>query len=332
MSWVECPTLNYALEASPRERAAAIPESLATPARALLGAVRAGIPKRYRILADVARVRTWNRFHGEMCGFAERLGVDWRDLALANLSYDLLIASLGCSTMALATPAGPVLARNMDWVPESLLARASALCRWHRADSAAFAAAGWPGAIGVVSGLSTRGFGLVLNAVTCRERVNVRGYPMLLFLRRVIEDARNFREALAWLRDTPLASPGLITLVGTTNDERAVIERTPRRAMVRLPDGLAPLVTTNDYQAFKEAAREAVAGPMGGTSSCSRLEALRCATRNETGTREIHDDELLFWLSDPQVMQTITAQHVILRPAAGTLRLFVPGRLLKSAG
>lgn len=326
MNYAECPTLEFALEASPRQRAAAIPDRFVPPARALLAELIAEIPKRYRILADAARLRTGNRFHAEARAGAARLGVNWRDIMLANISYDLLLATFGCSTVALATPSGPVLARNMDWWPEDLLAQTSVLTRFTHGGKLAFASAGWPTAIGVVSGLSARGFGLVLNAVSGPERSNPFGYPMLLFLRRVIEEANGYAEALARLRDTPLTSPGLITLVGSRNEERVVIERSPRRAVLRHPEGLAPLVTTNSYRAFD---RVTSGLTMLSESACRRFDALQAAAAGATGGREVVDEELLDWLSDQEVAQEITAQHVIIRPAAATLRLFVPRRLLQ---
>jgi hypothetical protein len=329
MSWTECSSVEIALEASPPQRAAAIPDSFVPPAQALLDELTVRIPGRFRWLADAARLRTGNRFHAEARACAARLGVSWRDIMLANISYDLLLSKLGCSTVALATPSGPVLARNMDWCPENLLARSSLLTRWTRAGKLAFASAGWPAAIGVVSGLSVRGFGLVLNAVSGPERSNPFGYPMLLFLRRVIEEADGYEEALTRLHDTPLTSPGLITLVGTRNEERVVIERSPRRAVLRHPEGLAPLVTTNDYRAF---GRVTSGLEMLTETACRRFDVLQRAAADATGGREVADEELLYWLCDEEVAQDITAQHVIIRPALSTLRLFVPRRLLRNRG
>ncbi|MGE0711420.1 MAG: hypothetical protein AB7N76_37240 [Planctomycetota bacterium] len=40
------------------------------------------------------------------------------------------------------------------------------------------------------------------------------------------------------------------------------------------------------------------------------------------------DEQLLALLTDPEVIQTITAQHVLLRPRQGLLRVFVPARLV----
>src|SRR5205823_1995423 len=154
----------------------------------LLVAVMREIPPAARALAYAVRLRTLGRLQAEARALAARIGADWCDVVLANVSYDLLLASLGCSTVVLPTPAGPVLARNMDWWPEDVLARSSYLIHCTRHGQPAFSQAGWPGSIGVVTGLSARGFVVALNAVLCPERTCKTGYPVLLHLRRVLED------------------------------------------------------------------------------------------------------------------------------------------------
>jgi predicted choloylglycine hydrolase len=247
---------------------------------------------------------------------------------LANLSYDLILGRLGCSTIALATPSGPVVARNMDWWPEDLLAQASFLVRSSHQGKFCFANAAWPGAIGVVTGLSARGFAIVLNAVTCPEGLRKTGYPMLLHLRRVLEDAKDFDDALRMLTEQTLAAPGLLTLVGSKNEQRVVIERTPTRQAQRWPRGSEPLVTTNHYRLLFQPEHQDPAQMYDNT--CSRYEAA-CSFLAKLGPdREVEDAALLYLLSDPAVIQGITAQHIILRPARGEVRLFVPSRLLSA--
>ena len=140
---------------------------------------------------------------------------------LANISYDLVLAYFGCSTVALPTPSGPVVARNMDWWPEDILAQCSYLIRCFRGSTFHFANAGWPGAIGVVTGLSARGFAVVLNAVLSPEGICKTGYPVLLHLRRVLEDAPSFEADSLALDDfagaRPLFAEDLIAF-GTFSD------------------------------------------------------------------------------------------------------------------
>jgi hypothetical protein len=320
LPWSERPTIDLDLARPVESRYEAVPPEVFAGARRLLDAVIREAPPAARLLAEWARLRTGGRFHAEAVSLARRVNADWRDLVVAHLAYDLVVGRPGCSTVALSGPRGPVVARNMDWWPQDLLARASYLVRCRRSGRPEYATAGWPGAIGTVTGLSARGFAVVLNAVSCAEGLARTGYPVLLHVRRVLEDARDFDDALRLLADETLAAPALFTLAGRHNKQRVVIERTPTRHALRWPDGDAPLVTTNSYRLLEDASPA--------SDSCPRYDALgRFFARHRPGDAA-EDAALLYILSDPAVMQEITAQHVILRPATGDVRLFVPQRLL----
>ena len=53
--------------------------------------------------------------------------------------------------------------------------------------------------------------------------------------------------------------------------------------------------------------------------------------RIEDPGRSVEDARLLYILSEPDIIQNITAQHVVMRPRSGQIRLFVPRRLLPAA-
>jgi hypothetical protein len=320
--WVERPTITLDLARVRRGDPPDLPPEAVARARDLFAEVMASVPRRARLLAYWVALRTRKRFGREFKAAARVIGADPRDVALANLSYDLVVGALGCSTLVLPTPDGPVIARNMDWWPEEPLARASYLIRCVEGPDWKFTSAGFPGATGVVSGLSARGFAVILNAVTSPDPVCKTGYPVLLHLRRVIEDATDFADAVDMLSKQRLTTPALFTLAGTTNDQRVVIERAPRRYAHRWGTPNEPLLTTNDYRLLDQ--------PAGGDTwdlertSCSRYARLwDLATRQPAG-EVATDEELLYWLTDEQVRQEITAQHVLIRPARGEMKLFVP--------
>ena len=326
--WLERPTLDIDLALPVEQRYAAIPPQAIGACKALLSAILAQIPMTARPLADAVRVRTGNRFHPSACALAELHGLSWRDVMLANVSYDLFLASLGCSTVALPTPAGPVVARNMDWMPEGLLARASYLLRYVRNGTLAYAHAAWPASIGVVSGLSAHGFAVIVNAVRSPEGVNLSGYPVLLFLRRVLEDAADFRAALKLLTAQTLAMSALITLVGSENDERVVIERSPAKHALRWGQPGQALMTTNHYRALYPLHPLDAGIPY--PEGCPRFNRLCRLLEHydETAAAAAGDEQLLRILSDPEVIQEITAQHIIIRPRQRELKLFAPSRLV----
>jgi hypothetical protein len=333
--WIARPTLDIDLNRSVTD--VAIPGEALAASRRLLASVKEQIPPSARVLAQLARLRTGNRFHREIVAMARLAEVDWRDLMLANLSYDLVLAWLGCSTIALPTADGPVLARNMDWWPEDLLARASYLLRYRHNGNLSFASAGWPGAVGIVTGMSARGFAVALNAVSCPEKWRRTGYPVLLHLRRVVEDAPSFDHALKMLAEQRLTSPALFTLVGRENNERVVIERSPTCHALRRVRDNEPLFATNDYRVlFQGGAGAALPREGPGAeffeTTCRRYDTLCRFFADWSPGKKIGDEQLLYVLSDPGVVQSITAQHIVMRPRPGEARLFVPRRLVQDSG
>jgi hypothetical protein len=284
------------------------PAELVERSRALLAGVLSLMPAgpAARVAAETVLAR-YPQHAREVERCAREVGVAPVELALANLCYDLSMGLLGCSTLVLAGPDGPVVARNMDWVPEGLLARASCVTELPHGLSAAFV-----GAVGVVTGLSRRGFAVVLNAVP--GPLHPAGYPVLLFLRHLLDEARSFEQAVRLASHTPLASSALLTLAGTDNRQRVCVERSPTEHRQRWAEGDRPLVVTNHYRRL--------AAP----DACPRYDHLeRHAPRLPAAPGE---DDLLALLTHPDVRQSITAQHVLARPSAGSLRLFVPTALL----
>jgi len=326
--WVESPALDIDLDRPAAHRYADMPQDAIDMGRQLLDAIMAEIPDTARLLADAVRLRTGNRFHADTQALADLVARDWRSVILANISYDLAMLTVGCSTIALPTSDGPVLARNMDWFPEVILARTSYLLRFQQRGELEFVIAGWPGSIGVVTGLSARGFAVALNAAFhASDGTDKLGYPVLLFLRRILEEARDFDHAVRMLTRQRLASPGLFTLVGSRNDQRVVIERTPRRHALRRPVDGGPLFATNHYRQIDDRLEPCQNSLP--ESSCPRYEALERRFAAHAPDGALDDDALLRTLTDPEVIQEITAQHIVMRPRDKTAGMWVPDRLIQ---
>jgi isopenicillin-N N-acyltransferase-like protein len=253
-------------------------------------------------------VAGWRAFHeypvhaARAIRAAEHVGVDPVELFAATLCYDQFMGTgaMGCSTLALAGPSGPVLARNMDWFPAEKVAKASCLVADEFGTNAGFV-----GMVGSVTGLSRRGFAACLNAALGPS--DSAGYPMLLFLRHVLDTATDFAHAVELVRSERLMSCGIVTLVGATNAERAIVERTPTDARVRAAQGDRPLIATNHFRAL--------AAP----TECARFDHM---------ARHAGAVPALDLLTNPNVLQSITAQHAVLCPAAGFAEMYVPSHLL----
>src|SRR6516225_3176990 len=103
LPWVERPTLEIDLAKPIEERYDTVPQEALAAGRRLLDVVLKDMPPVARVLADGVRLRTANRFQQEAASLARQVGVSWREVLLANLSYDLVLAYIGCSTVALPT-------------------------------------------------------------------------------------------------------------------------------------------------------------------------------------------------------------------------------------
>ena len=329
--WVDAPAVRLDGDLPPAERFRQLPADALARCRDLIGDLRRHLPTGAGGLALAVNARTKGRWRGEAEALAPLLETTWAEVLVANCTYDLALSGFACSTAAVATPGGPVLARNMDWSPAGPLARASLLVETGHSDGRTVWNAGWPGGIGAVTGQSSRGFALALNAVTVPHAPDLLGGPVLLFLRRVLETATGFEDAVVRIRRERLVCGGIVTVVGTENAQRVVIERTPRRSGVIWGEGDDPLVATNHLRVLG-IAEDADTPDVGVTgNSRGRLDALT-ACLSPTAGAAAPDAGLLYALTEPDVMQAWTAQHVVCRPSAGTVRMAVPAALLRPGG
>ena len=332
--WVDAPRVWLDGDLPPAERFRQLPADSLARCRELIGDLRRHLPTGAGGLALAVNARTKGRWRKEAEALADLLDTTWAEVLVANCTYDLALSGFACSTAALATPDGPVLARNMDWSPAGPLARASLLVetRSEEEDLTVWNA-GWPGGIGAVTGQSSRGFALALNAVGVSGAPDLLGCPALLFLRRVLTVARDFADAVVRIRRERLVCGAIVTVVGRTNGERVVIERTPRRSGVIWGEEDDPLVATNHFRILDSG--EAGGGPVGEGvgvlgGSHGRLAALaKKAPRGAAACGAKGDGGCLYALTEPDVMQGCTAQHIVCRPHAGEVTLAVPRALLR---
>ncbi|MFH5803555.1 C45 family autoproteolytic acyltransferase/hydolase [Alienimonas sp. DA493] len=331
LPWADAPAVRLNGDLPPAERFRQLPADSLDRCRELLADLRTHLPTGAGGLALAVNARTKGRWRAEAEALAHLLGSTWAEVLVANCTYDLALSGFACSTAALATPSGPVLARNMDWIPAGPLARASLLVETRYAEGPGGSPltvwnAGWPGGIGVVTGQSSRGFALALNAVGVAGAPDLLGCPVLLFLRRVLTVAKDFSDAVVRIRRERLVCGAIVTVVGRDNSERVVVERTPRRSGVIWGEGDDPLVATNHLRVLDAGGGSEAADPDGDVigHSHERLAALYDAVPRG----EVSDGGCFYALTEPDVVQNCTAQHIICRPTEGTVRLAVPRALL----
>jgi predicted choloylglycine hydrolase len=281
-------------------------------ARELLAVYQRDLGLAAPMVADISRPLVRPEYWAEMQGIAARAGIAIEEVVCGNLYYDALKAVLvGCTAFAVDTPAGPLHARNLDWWSENdSLRRHTTQTKFLGAQLGEFTTVGWPGFIGMLSGIAPGRFAITLNAVISEEPLQMAS-PVVFAIRQVFEEAADFKSALQTLRTIPLASDSLLLLTGLREGEMAVIERTPTRAEVRFAEN-GRIFVTNDYKTMQTRLRsiesELQATACGRYNRISELVA-SCVPTNAT--------ECLSYLNDPAVRMSITVQQMVFHAATG---------------
>lgn len=111
-------------------------------------------------------------------------------------------------------------------------------------DAIPFASIGWPGLVGVVSGINAEGLAVMVHPVRTRDiKVTRKAQPIPLLARDVLENAHDLDDAIKILQHaSPLGSAAFLLVDGNAR-QWAVVERSPTRfAVARDPN---PAVVTD---------------------------------------------------------------------------------------
>ena len=183
----------------------------------------------------------------EVVALAKAAHVDERETMLAQCFLDIAQLS-GCSTITLsadASPDGvPRFGRNLDFWSLDIADKYTTLFVV-RGDGGryGYASVGWPGMIGVLSGMNEHGLCLANMEVPRPDRLPT-GMPYTLLYRTVLERCRTVDEAVNLLGSTPRQTANNLMLMDAAGD-RAVAEITPESVHVRRATGPAALISTN---------------------------------------------------------------------------------------
>jgi hypothetical protein len=113
----------------------------------------------------------------------------------------------------------------------------------------AWAAVGWPGQLGVVTGINAEGIAVMVDPVrTSDVRVTRTARPVALLARTVLEQARTLDDAIKLVESSATLGSAVIALIDGASGKWVQIERTPSKAIVeRNPKSpaLGDVLTTN---------------------------------------------------------------------------------------
>lgn len=244
---------------TPKEIGAAVGTLALTPGKRVLGYPRG-------LLRAFDAEGSWNVFRAGGRGLYKQFPKDYSDeleaiVASADADRDLVIAGntffdlkkiIACSAVVVepgrSATKGTLLARNLDYPSLGYIHEYSLVTIYRPKDKLAFASIGFPGLVGVLSGMNEAGLALgVLEIVQVKDgepHFNPRGMPYMLTLRRVLEEAKTIHEAKKVLEKLPRTST--ICVAVADRKEVGVLEITPKRVVLR-PAAKGLCVCTNHF-------------------------------------------------------------------------------------
>lgn len=247
-------------------------------------------------------------YREEIAAMARASGMDPREAMLGQCFLDLSPMT-ACSTVALPAEAAPDhiarFGRNLDFPSFDVADKYSTLFIVHPTGRYAFASIGWPGLIGVLTGMNEYGLSIANMEVTRTGRLP-HAMPYTLLYRTILERCRTTREAIDLLQHTPRQTPNNLMIVDATGD-RAVAEISPDGVTIREPDAGA-LVSTN----HRRGADNATPG------RCARYDCLRTESSREFGRIGVAEVEAM--LADVSE-QDETLQSMVFEPQNRVLYL-----------
>jgi len=97
----------------------------------------------------------------------------------------------------------------------------------------AWAGVGWPGALGVVTGINANGIAVLVNPTrTAEVRTTRTARPIAMLARAVLEQAKTLDEAIKLVEATPTLGAAVMVLVDGASGTWVIIERTPAKAIL----------------------------------------------------------------------------------------------------
>jgi len=180
-------------------------------------------------------------YRAELEAGVKAAGLPRDKVVVANCLWD--IKKLGCSTLFVAPDRSatgrPLLGRNFDFPTLGVLQKYSLVVVCRPTGKHAFASVGFPGLVGVTSGMNDAGLAVatldVASAADGSPPFDLTGTPMLLTFRRVLEECTTVAEAEKLLRAAKRTTY-LNLAVCDAAGAGVVFELTPKSVGVRRAD------------------------------------------------------------------------------------------------
>ena len=177
------------------------------------------------------------RFREELDAMVKGAGLNGDAMNVANAILEL--RQMGCSVLVVeperSASGGPLFGRNFDFPSLGLLDRYGIVMVYHPLNQHAFVSIGYPGLIGVVSGMNDAGLALavldVYKTADDSPRLDLRGVPQIFVFRQILEQCTTVTEARRLLENTQATT--YLNLAVCDRDRGMIFEITPNGVAVR---------------------------------------------------------------------------------------------------
>ncbi|GAB6167030.1 hypothetical protein JCM19992_30300 [Thermostilla marina] len=176
----------------------------------------------------------------ELEALAETADIPFDALVAVNTFPDSYRGMMACSSLMVEPPAsktgGLLFGRNLDFFAHREMSRYTIVKVYASHDDCfALAAVGFPGIVGVLSGMNEKGLALAVHEVRMSAdrapQFNPDGVPYMMAMRRVLETCSTCDEAAKMLERMPRTTPLNIALADRKT--ACVVEMTPKTVAVR---------------------------------------------------------------------------------------------------
>jgi predicted choloylglycine hydrolase len=187
----------------------------------------------------------YNRFppeyKAELDAMAKASGVDKEKLIVGNTLFDIK-KILACSAVLIepsrSATGSALLGRNLDYPSLGYVQDYSLVTVYRPKGKHAFAAIGFPGLVGCLSGMNDAGLSLaILEVMEIKQgepRFDYEGVPYALCYRRLLEECTTIEEAKKLL--TGMKRTATTNLVLADRSRVAVLEVSPKKVVERSPE------------------------------------------------------------------------------------------------
>jgi len=191
------------------------------------------------------------RYRQEIAAIAKHARIDSGEMGVANTLLEL--RRLGCSTLIIepekSATGGPLFGRNFDFPALGLLDKYSLVTVIRPQGKHAFAAVGYPGLVGVLSGMNDAGLAVatldVYESGNKSPKFEPTGVPLMLVFRQILEECTTLAEAEQLLKRTKATT--WANLAVCDRQHGAVFEITPTAVARRDPSN-SVLPCTNHFR------------------------------------------------------------------------------------